>query len=374
LTGSLPPASAQDAKPAPAKPAVKEITPEQMEAAKKLAQEIGGRLKEDAQGNVIAIDMAVGRSWADDNQMRKILVFPKLESLVIEGPGITDQLVPRIAKQQELVSLTLKNTLIGDDGLAKLAGLPKLKIIDVRVAPMITDRGMESLVKMASLKAVRLVGGNITDRGVITLLQIPQLSELDVRNCRGVTKKGIEEVVKKDSIRTLKLGGSAINDSVLALIAEMPKLTGLCLDGCELTNAGLEKIAALPIEDLELHQCPKVTDEGLNVLGNYKNLKRLTIQGTSAKCAALAKLPSPEKLVALNLVQSGITDAEVAALVAFTHLENLNLSQTAITDAAIETLSKLTSLKQLVMTQTHVTEEGAKKLRQAMPNCTIRTN
>ena len=58
-------------------------------------------MKADAQGNVISIDMAADRCWADDYQMDQILVFPTLESLVIEGPGITNQLIPRIVKQKE---------------------------------------------------------------------------------------------------------------------------------------------------------------------------------------------------------------------------------------------------------------------------------
>lgn len=130
-------------------------TPQQVEAAKKLVTQLGGRLREDAQGNVISIDMAAGRTWADDYQMDQILVFPKLASLVVEGPGITNQLAPCIAEQQNLTSLTLKNTLVDDDGIAELVNLKALKIVELRVAPLISDRAMELLVKLPKLRAVR---------------------------------------------------------------------------------------------------------------------------------------------------------------------------------------------------------------------------
>ena len=111
----------------------------------------------------------LGRRLPDGADSR----FPQARVVGAEGPGITDQLVPRIAEQQNLTSLTLKNTLVDDDGIAQLVDLKTLRVIELRVAPVITDRAMESLVKLPRLRAVRLVGGNITDCGIATLLRAP---------------------------------------------------------------------------------------------------------------------------------------------------------------------------------------------------------
>lgn len=349
-------------------------TTEQIAAAKKQAVELGGRLKEDAQGHVIALDMAAGRTWADDYQMQQILVFPTLTTLVVEGPGITDQLIPRIAAQQKLASLTLKNTLVSDRGIAQLTGLKDLKIIELRVAPMITDRAMEALAKIPTLRAVRLVGGNITDRGVATLLQLPQLAELDVRNCRGVTQVGIAKTAAKQSLRVLKIGGPRVNDEALAIVGSLTNLKGLGLDNCDISDAGLAKLAPLPLEDLTIYQCPNISDAGLKILGRYDRLRQLTLQGVAAKGECLTALPAPAKLTKLNLAQSGVTDATVANLPRFTELASLNLSQTNLTDAAVDALAKLKSLKQLILTQTRITESSAQRLHKALPGCSIRTN
>jgi hypothetical protein len=270
-----------------AAPLAAKASPEQMAAAKKTVTDLGGVVKEDAQGNVISIDMAAGRSWADDYQMQQVLVFPKLASLTVEGPGITNQLIPRLVEQKELTSLTLKNTLVDDQGIAELTAIPSLRIVDLRVAPLITDAAMDSLVKLPNLRAVRLVGGNITDHGVGVLMQAARLSELDVRNCRGVTKAGIDLVVKKASLRTLKLGGPAITDAMLAAVGEMTQLTGLYLDKCEITDAGLKQLARLPLQDFAVPQCPNITDSGLDVLSHFSNLRQLTLQGTAVRGAAL---------------------------------------------------------------------------------------
>ena len=347
-------------------------TAEQVAAARKMATQLGGRLKEDAQGNVIAIDMAAGRSWADDYQMEQILVFPKLESLVVEGPGITNQLIPRIVEQQKLTSLTLKNTLVDDEGIAQLVDLKSLKIVELRVAPVVTDRAMESLVKLPKLRAVRLVGGNITDRGVTTLLRAPQLRELDVRNCRDVTKAAIEQVAQQGTLRVLKIGGPAIDDQTLGIVARMQNLAGLCLDTCNISDAGLAKLDQLSPKMLAVQTCPNVTDRGLDILAHDKNLRQLTLYGVKAKGAALAKLPHPEELTELNMAQSGITDAEASLLTKMTHLESLNLSQTAVTDASVDVIAKLASLKRLAVSQTHITDKGVQRLRGALPGCVIR--
>lgn len=363
-----------EAKPETKPAAVSKYTPEQIAAAKELAAQLGAKIGKDAEGQVISLDMAAGRSWVDDAQMQEILVFEQLGSLTLEGPSITDALVPRIAECDKLTSLALRNTLIGDDGIAQLSGLKSLKAIDLRVAPMVTDASMQTLAAMPELRAVRLVGGNVTDAGVAVLLTLPRLTELDVRNCRGVTNKGIQQAGTKKSIRMLKIGGPKIDDSVLELVATMDNLTGLSLDNCAIADAGIAKLGRLPLVDLTIYQCTKVTDKGLEVLASYRELCDLTLSDVGANGTALAKLPHPEKLISLDMAQSRITDAEVAHLARLTNLETLDLSQTELTDAAVDTLSKLTSLKRLTLTQTKISEAGTARLRKALPKCEVRAN
>lgn len=362
-----------EAKPAPAA-AKPRYTAQQIAEAKESASQLGAKMVEDADGNVTLLNFASGRSWAGDAQVGPILVFEKLQSLTVEGPGITEALVPRIAALANLTSLALRNTLIGDKGIAQLTGLRKLKIIELPAATQVHDAAMESLAKMSELRAVRLVGDNVTDAGVARLMELPHLTELDVRNCRGVTRKGIELAAAKKTLRVLKIGGPKIGDDVLKVVAGMTNLTGLSLDNSFVTDAAVARLDKLPLEDLTLYQCPNVTDKGLEVLSSYGNLERLTLSDVGAKGAALAALPHPEKLTALDMAQSRITDAEVPNLAKLKALRTLDLSQTAVTDAAIDTLAKMTSLRKLVLSQTGISEAGMDRLRKALPGCAIRAN
>ena len=364
-----------DTEPEPA-PEAPTYTAEQTAAAKQLATDIGIAITEDGDGNVIGIDTAANRSWAKDVHMEVILAFPKLASLTLDGPDITDELVPRIAEQTPLTSLALLNTMISDKGIAQFTTLKSLKVIDLRLSSQVSDASMHTLARLSKLRAVRLSGvTKLTDAGIGTLLALPQLTELDLRNCRAVTESGIEALAKKDTLRTLKIGGPQVTNDVLAGVTGMEQLATLSLDNCDITDAGIAGLDRLPLVDLTIYQASNVTDTGLAVLANYDNLQRLTLRDVfGTKGTALAKLPHPEKLVSLNMSQSGIGDAEVTHLAGMTNLESLNLSETQLTDQAVDALAKLTSLKELVLTQTGISEKGMNRLRTALPSCSIQAD
>lgn len=355
----------------PATPAVV-YSEQEMAAARQLAGDLGVLIREDDQGNVVLIDTAANRSWVDEYQMQQLLVFPTLQTLTIEGPSITEQLAPKIAEAGQLTTLAMRNTLIDDHGIESLRNLKALRIIDLRLSALLTDAAMETLSTMPSLRAVRVSGVNLTDAGLAKLLELPQLTELDLRNCRQITKDGIAQIGKKRSLRVLKLGGPQIDDQVLELVAGMDQLTGLSLDNCQITDAGVRRLSNLPLNDLTIFQCINVTDEGLEVLAHYDRLRRLTLRDVSATGTALKHLPNPAALVTLNLEQSRFSDDQASLLPRFTGLETLVLSQTDLTDDAIDSLQALTWLNQLILTQTQITEQGIQRLREALPEVSVR--
>ena len=351
-----------------------EYTEEQTAAAKQLVADLGVAIKKDAEGNVISVNTAANRSWVDNYQMEEILAFPRLTSLTVEGPSIDDALAPKIAEQAGLESLSVQATLIGDEGIARLGGLEFLKVIDLRLCSLVTDAALETLSTMPELRAVRVSGTNVTDTGIAALLELPHLGELDLRNCRGVTKAAIEQLAEKKSLRMLKIGGEKIDDSVLKVVAKIEGLKGLSLDNCPITDAGVSKLAGLPLADLTLYQCANVTDKGVAFLAEANDLTRLTLRDVAVQGTVISKLPKPEQLVALNLAQSKLTDAEIGNLAGLANLDTLVLSQTEITDASVDTLAKLAKLKRLIVTETGLTAEGVEKLRAALPECKIQFN
>lgn len=351
-----------------------QYTEEQTAAAKQMVSDLGVVIKEGAEGNVVSIDTAANRSWVDNYQMEEILAFPRLTSLTVEGPSIDDGLAAKIAEQAGLSSLAMRNTLISDEGIQQFAKLKFLKVIDLRLSPMVTNKTLELLAAMPELKAVRISGTNVTDDGVGALLKLPQLTELDVRNCRGVTKAGIEQLAEKKSLRVLKIGGEKIDDGVLEIVGKFDGLSSLSLDNCPISDAGVAKLAGLPLADFTIYQCANITDQGVAILSGMDQLAKLTLRDVGVRGTAISKLPKPEKLVSLNLGQSKLSDVEIVNLAGLTNLDTLVLSETAVTDVSVDTLVGLSKLKRLIVTQTGISSEGVQKLQAALPECQVQFN
>jgi hypothetical protein len=89
--------------------------------------------------------------------------------------------------------------------------------------------------------------------------------------------------------------------------------------------------------------------------------------------ASLNHLKGLTNLQTLDLANSQITDTGLEHLKGLKHLEDLHLGNTQIGDAGLKHLKGMTNLKRLGLELTQVTDEGVSKLRQALPNCRIRT-
>jgi hypothetical protein len=97
----------------------------------------------------------------------------------------------------------------------------------------------------------------------------------------------------------------------------------------------------------------------------------LDLQQTKVTDAGLAALAPFVKLRKLQLQNTGITDAGLAHLRQLAELEVINLYGTAVTDDGLQSLTGLKHLKKLFLWQSKVTEEGAGKFREAHPGVEI---
>ena len=91
----------------------------------------------------------------------------------------------------------------------------------------------------------------------------------------------------------------------------------------------------------------KVSDEGLELLVQFTNLKRLHLENT------------------------GIGDAGLTHLKSLPNLEYLNLYGTNISDAGLQELTELKKLRKVYLWQTKVTEDGIPQLRATRPELEV---
>lgn len=112
----------------------------------------------------------------------------------------------------------------------------------------------------------------------------------------------------------------------------------------ELTNADLEKVKALNLSDT------KITNEGLVEVGKLQQLSSLGLGYTKISSQGLTELAKLKQLKVLNLW--GAT----------------------ITDTGLKELAKCKKLEKLSLQETQVTKAGVAELKKALPKCSIRHN
>ena len=178
-----------------------------------------------------------------------------LQSLDLSGASFLDSDLKPIGKLTALEALFLKNTAVGDAGLAHLAPLKNLRRLD-------------------------LSGTRVTDNGLKVLGGFSLLERLWLEDTL-VTGRWMKSVSPLSRLEHLSLAGSKIADKELAHLARFPALDTLRFDGAAIGDDGLAHLAALTHLDnaLYLADCP-ITDAGLPSLALLTRLKSLDLRGT----------------------------------------------------------------------------------------------
>ena len=102
-----------------------------------------------------------------------------------------------------------------------------------------------------------------------------------------------------------------------------------------------------------------------------KHVGELSLSRTKITDASLTQIAAMPALTRLDLRNTAITDAGLAALKDHQSLSELVLSQTLVTDEAADTLLSLPSLKRLWVWDAKMTAEGLVALRKSMPHVHI---
>jgi hypothetical protein len=114
-----------------------------------------------------------------------------------------------------------------------------------------------------------------------------------------------------------------------------------------------------------------VTDAGLVHVKAFSHLRGLCLEGTKVTDAGLADLKGLTQLQWLDLEGTKVTDAGLAHLKGLTQLQVLGLQGTKVTDAGLAHLEGLSQLQTLFLGDTKVTDAGIESLQEALPDCEI---
>ncbi|KAG5681204.1 hypothetical protein PVAND_010661 [Polypedilum vanderplanki] len=137
---------------------------------------------------------------------------------------------------------------------------------------------------------------------------MPKLEELNLRACDNISDIGMAGLAEEGgcSIRSLDVSFcEKIGDQALQHLSQgLFHLKSLSLSSCQISDEGLEKLGKMhELEVLNVGQCSKITDKGLETLANeLANLQSIDLYGctkiTSKGIDIIMKLP---KLKSVNL-------------------------------------------------------------------------
>jgi len=104
----------------------------------------------------------------------------------------------------------------------------------------------------------------------------------------------------------------------------------------------------------------------------FDKVDAVFLDNTEVTDAEIAHLSKLKNLKWLGLTGTAVTNAGLAHLSGLTDLDIVDLCETNVTDAGLAHLSGLRNLENLYLYYTAVTDKGVQELSKALPNCKIR--
>ena len=166
-------------------------------------------------------------------------------------------------------------------------------------------------------------------------------------SCRDIASARLERLPELLSNRSLDLSYTGVTGTELVLLKEMVHLEDLRLVGT------------------------RITAEDLALVGQCRSIRRLNLDACGISAAGLEHLRELRELEGLSLNETKIESDSLKHLVHFTRMEWLSVLGTGIGDDGLQYLERMKSLRTLILVGTRVTTEGAKRLRKALPGCSV---
>jgi HEAT repeat protein len=212
------------------------------------------------------------------------------------------------------------------------------------------------------------------DADLKCLKDIPNLVELNLK-FPALSDDGLEHLKSLTSLGALSIVSSKVTNAGVAQLAALTKLEILELEHAQIDDEGLARLKDLTRMDLLNLTNTGISDKGLEHLQGMSKLHTLILDGTRTSDAGLEVVGKLISLSDLRLRDTRISDAGLEHLKRLTRVQTLVLNGSKITDAGLEHLKGLKSLTTLCLDiDANVTDEAVKKLKDALPGCTIQEN
>jgi hypothetical protein len=223
--------------------------------------------------------------------LRHIGTLTDLRELNLTLTPVTDDALKHIKVFTELRVLGLASTQCNGTGFAHLSDLKNLEKVNFHYTPL-NDAGLSAISKVPISDRLWFAHTRFTDEGAASLVALKDLKRVGIGStARGssgeaiaalaklpledlalldnqATPVGIAHAAKIATLRRLDVShGPTVMDESLALVARMPMLEELKLGSAQVTDAGLQQLAACKtLKKLSLSGLKNVTPAGIERL------------------------------------------------------------------------------------------------------------
>jgi serine/threonine protein kinase/Leucine-rich repeat (LRR) protein len=192
--------------------------------------------------------LRIGEANAGDAFLSAVAPLTGLSALNLNGGQITDAGVRSLAPLKGLTVLQLSGHArnLRGTGFVALSGLTKLQTLDVANSGL-DDDGARGIGRLASLEKLGVRGTWMSGKGLAELASLPHLKVLNLSRCRRLQSPDIECLVRFPALERLSLDNCRIDDSCLDTLKQLTKLQTLILTGTALSPHTFDLLkSALP--------------------------------------------------------------------------------------------------------------------------------
>jgi Leucine-rich repeat (LRR) protein len=244
--------------------------------------------------------------------------------------------------------------LLGDDAFARVVAF---EVWDFDIETFDPQLFRE----LPELKSITLIGPRLTDDHATSAANVPQLRALCLAGNEQTTisRQAIESLAASPELRSLQLSNEWLTDDVAAGVGKLTQLHTLTIHSPHLTSTVFDHIRPLSnLQELSFFRAKGIDDRGTHHLRELKNLRGLSLHGTSVSSDTGVHLAELTKLESLNLSYTEFGDAGLRQLKDLKNLQVLGLGRTRITDESLTVLSRFPKLRYLNLGGTKITDEG----------------
>ncbi|MFY0536279.1 leucine-rich repeat domain-containing protein [Nannocystis pusilla] len=261
-----------------------------------------------------------------------------------------------------LQALTLEGQWAGHDALLEVAeatALRDVKLLDTRAG----NFSLHQLKPLTGLSRLTLRGPGFNDYSPLYVRDLP-LTEFTCA-CPNLGDKGLRALGRQPGLRRLVLPQSRITGAGLEELAKLG-LQSIEIRGRDLGPDGLLALSRLPdLRTLVLGLAPPLTlaDPAMQHLGELAGLRTLVLDIPSLGDRVADELGELVGLVELDLGRTQISDNGLRALAGMHGLKVLRLHHTKVTHRGLAHLAGLTQLEVLELDHTDVVDGGVAHLK-----------